>query len=80
MTLTEEQRRDEKRAKRIETAPVSCRKILSRSFLRKTAPRQAIKAMCLECVGFERKAVTECTAYACPLWESRPYQEKPETV
>jgi hypothetical protein len=36
----------------------------------------ACKAQCLECVGFDRKAITECAAYACPLWNVRPYQVK----
>jgi hypothetical protein len=30
--------------------------------------------MCLECVGFDRNAITECTAPACPLWNFRPFQ------
>ena len=39
----------------------------------KSPPSQAIKAKCLECVWFDRKAIRECTA-ACPLWAFRPYQ------
>lgn len=63
-----------KRAKRIQTAPVSARKALARSYSQKCSPRSAIKAFCLECVGFDRKAITECTAPACPLWNFRPFQ------
>lgn len=40
----------------------------------------AIKAMCLECVGFVRKDVTDCTCESCPLWTWRPYQVKAEEV
>ena len=36
----------------------------------------AIKSFCAECVGFERKAVRECTDTGCPLWHHRPYQQK----
>lgn len=62
-----------KRARRLETAPMSVCGILSRSWTRKSR-KTAITAMCLECVGFDRKAITECAAYAYPLWKSRPYQ------
>lgn len=34
----------------------------------------AIKAFCLDCVGFQRSDITNCTALACPLWPYRPYQ------
>jgi hypothetical protein len=67
---------NEKREKRVSTAPESVKMLLRRVFDGK-APRSAcIKAMCLECVGFDRLAVTECTAYACPLWNVRPFQPK----
>lgn len=36
---------------------------------------EAIKAMCLECVGFKYKRVTACTAPRCPLYSVRPYQK-----
>ena len=38
------------------------------------SPRRAIKAKCLECVGFVRKDITDCTAKQCPLYAYRPYQ------
>lgn len=34
----------------------------------------AIKAFCLNCVGFHSKRVTNCTAPGCPLFQVRPYQ------
>jgi hypothetical protein len=42
-------------------------------------PRRAIRAFCLECCGFDTQAITECTAYACPLWNFRPFKGKAET-
>ena len=36
--------------------------------------RQAIKAHCLECCGWQRNEVRDCTSIACPLWDYRPYQ------
>lgn len=62
------------RARRIETAPESFRRLLTQATAGKCSPRQAIKAQCAECVGFDREAITTCTAYACPLWHLRPFQ------
>ncbi len=69
-----------KRARRIETAPESFRKLLTQAIHGKCSPRAAIKAQCAECNGFDRQAITTCTAYACPLWFFRPYQVKRQTI
>ena len=37
--------------------------------------RSAITSKCIECCWNDVRAIRECTAYACPLWEQRPYQE-----
>lgn len=42
----------------------------------KASPRQAIKAFCLECVGYERNEITQCTDTGCPLYRYRPYQRR----
>ena len=34
----------------------------------------AIKLFCLQCVGYEVKAVRDCTAATCPLHSVRPYR------
>ena len=41
------------------------------------SPRQAIKAKCQQCVGYEDtvQRVRDCTTSKCPLWTFRPYQE-----
>jgi len=65
-----------KRETRIKTAPKLFKSLLERALTGKCSPRMAIKAQCLECVGFDRAAITDCTAYACPLWHYRPYQTK----
>lgn len=36
--------------------------------------KAAISATCLRCVGYVKSDITHCTAYACPLYEFRPYQ------
>lgn len=60
--------------KRVLEAPESCQGILERSYLGKSSPRAAIKAFCLQCVGYKREDVTNCTALGCPLHKYRPYQ------
>ena len=37
------------------------------------SPREAIKAHCLECCGWDRAEVSRCTGLACPLWCYRPF-------
>ena len=64
-----------KRAGRLQTCPESSKLLLTRCWSHKASPRQVLKAFCQECVGFERQAITDCTAYACPIWEYRPYQK-----
>ena len=54
--------------------PSSYRPLYLKAVLGKASPRNAIKAQCLECIGWERREVAACTAEACPLWAYRPYQ------
>lgn len=65
-----------KRARRLETVPVSRRRVFERSWSGQASPRACIKAFCLECLGFDEAAIRDCTAWACPLWRLRPYQRK----
>jgi hypothetical protein len=65
-----------KRARRLETMPSAYRKQFERSYDGKASPRTAIRCQCLECIGFERAAITECASYLCPLYPLRPYQKK----
>lgn len=37
----------------------------------------AMKSFCLECQGYDRKAVAECVARNCSLWRFRPFQGTP---
>lgn len=65
-----------KRAGRLATTPESARGHFVAAWSGKCSPRRAIKALCLECVGFDRQFIADCTAWACPLWNFRPYQHK----
>ena len=40
------------------------------------SPREAIKAFCLECNGWEEAAIRVCPSTACPIFKFRPYQVK----
>jgi hypothetical protein len=60
--------------KRIAEAGPLYRPLLKRAYEGDCSPRQAIKAQCLSCAGFDREAITHCTGYSCPLWGFRPYQ------
>jgi hypothetical protein len=64
-----------KRAGRLVTTPESAKGHFVAAWAGKCSPRRAIKAQCLECLGFDRQAVTECTGWACPLWNFRPFQK-----
>lgn len=35
----------------------------------------ALKAKCMDCSGYQRVEITECTVYACPLYPYRPFQK-----
>jgi hypothetical protein len=54
--------------------PPSLRRLYGRVRAGEASPRQAIKMQCAECTGYDRAAVAECPARACPLWRYRPWQ------
>lgn len=60
----------------IESAPSKFRGVVVRAINGTASPREAIRAACLACVGFESSAVRSCTSGTCPLWTYRPYQDE----
>ncbi len=66
--------RDEVVKKRIAEAGPLYRITMEKAYAGDCSPRQAIKAQCLICVGYERDSITHCTGFSCPLWAFRPYQ------
>ena len=38
--------------------------------------KAAVKALCLECTGWQRTEITKCTAPACPLHPYRPFKNE----
>ena len=67
---------EEKRTKRLSQCPESARGLLTRVYAGNCSPRSAIKAFCMECHGYDRASIADCTAYACPLWNIRPFQKQ----
>jgi hypothetical protein len=67
--------RDETVSKRIAEAGELYRPLMRRAYNKTCSPLQAIKARCLDCVGFDREAIRTCSGYSCPLWRFRPYSE-----
>ena len=63
-------------ASRVGQMPQSCRATYLKAARGKASPRAAIKAFCLECVGWNRQEVARCTATACPLWTYRPWKDQ----
>lgn len=64
----------EKQKKYLKNVPDIYKKGVEVSF---TVPKQrsvAIKAKCLDCSGFQRTEVRDCTITTCSLWLVRPYQ------
>jgi hypothetical protein len=45
-----------------------------RALTGEVSPRQAIKAKCLDCCGWQAEEVRQCTVRGCPLWVYRPFQ------
>lgn len=64
-------------AKMFEQIPVRYKKTWLDCFEGKATRNAAIRAKCLECVGYEavQENVGDCTARTCPLWHFRPLQK-----
>ena len=62
--LSVEEKNEKRRARRLEDCPRSCKRLLASCWSKNASPRQAIKALCTECVAYDRAAVAACTATA----------------
>jgi hypothetical protein len=56
--------------------PETCRRTYLRAMQGKSLSA-AVKAFCMECVGWDRQEVARCTAPACPLYPYRPFGRVP---
>ena len=66
-------------AQRVSQMPKSARAGYLKTTRGKASPRAAIKAFCLECIGFERAEIAKCTGWGCPLWMYRPWKKEQKT-
>lgn len=58
---------------RIDDAPESWRRILTKVYTRRATPSAAIWLRCLECKAYDRPAIEACNLDTCPLWNYRPF-------
>ena len=66
--------------RRLPEVPRKHRRLYLKVMKGEASPRQCIKAMCLECMGWQRNDVAHCTAIACPLYRLRPFKASAEEV
>ncbi len=62
----------------LKNAPGSAIRTLERAFSGQASKRDAIRANCLDCTGYDRAEIRDCRVYRCPLWTYRQYQEAAE--
>jgi hypothetical protein len=68
----------ERQLKKLETIPMSYQNVFRNAF--KGNRPAAVKANCLECMGYVRGDVHLCTTETCPMHKLRPYQNKKENT
>jgi hypothetical protein len=73
--------------RRMNEVPPRFRKLYGAAVTGKASPREAINAMCGQCLCWEgddgqtlQDAIRCCTSLACPLWAYRPYQSRPTAL
>lgn len=68
--------RDERVARQLANCSPMFRPVMEKAYAGTASPSRAIRAMCLECTGYDRATIRACTGYSCPLWAYRPYQNE----
>jgi len=63
---------------RLEVVPEHQKSLYLDATTGRASARQAIKAFCLECVGWKPDDVRSCQGYACPLYLYRPFKRTDE--
>jgi hypothetical protein len=79
-TDTFETHRDAVITRRLQEMPSKHRSLYLKVINGEASPRQCIKVMCLECVGWQRNDVAHCTAPECPVYQHRPFKAPLEDV
>jgi hypothetical protein len=60
--------------RRSPNVPIQHRPLYLKVLTGKPTRTDAVKAFCLECVGWAKKEVANCSSIACPLHSFRPFQ------
>jgi hypothetical protein len=58
--------------------PEMYRALFTRVFQPNPSRAAAVKAKCLDCSNFQRVEIEHCPAKSCPLWQIRPYVDRPK--
>ena len=58
--------------------PAALQPLIDRIIAPRGNLKAAVKLNCLQCCGYARKEVSRCSAFACPLYRFRPYQNGTE--
>ena len=66
---------DALRVEFLATVPAGARKAIELAFAGKASPRAVIKAKCLDCSGFDRAEIANCSVVLCELHSYRPFQK-----
>jgi len=69
--------RKQKIANRLAQIPKKYRKIYKKA-VEANNKTEAIKALCLECVCWQKNEIINCSCLACPLYGLRPYKKETE--
>jgi len=59
--------------RRLEETPRSARRNYRLAITGEGPPRGAIKAKCLQCMGYDRKEIANCVSHDCALHAYRPF-------
>lgn len=63
-------------SERLSHIPAAYAGLFERIYRGSKSKAERIKAKCLDCCGYQRLEVANCTATVCPLWPIRPYRPK----
>ncbi|MGA2091851.1 MAG: hypothetical protein ABSH16_00390 [Sedimentisphaerales bacterium] len=72
-------KRAEKITERLGNIPRAYRATYERAVDGKSL-RASINSFCLECVGWQKEEIRNCSDLACPLYAVRPYSKTPQSA
>jgi hypothetical protein len=64
--------------RKLKEMPESMKNGYLKAVVGRASPRAVIKALCLECMGYQRGEIPLCTSLGCAAYLYRPYREENE--